>query len=865
MATYKGVEIADHLEGSIAHMREVTAYGEELATLGQHWDLLSILGQMSGGAADMAGTREGFQRLTAELLTQLGTETLKKSVQQITSKATVAVDIVIRNLFERTADIGFLATDDDIRAFLRDGGDNAALVSRFKEYVAKYSVYHDIVLLNPAGDVLARIDGNCPVAASSDPLIAEALTTTAAYVEVFRHVDLLPGHATSLVYAYRVTESNDPRSRAIGVLCLCFRFENELEGVFGNLAEEGDWSILTLLDRDGRVIATSDAQQVPLGATMPRVLDEPYRIIRFAGREYLAKTCATQGYQGYMGPGWYGHVLAPLEHAFDRNAGQRAGAIEAEVLDAVTRNQQLFDPALQRIPIDAEAVQQQLDRAVWNGNILRDGHHGSEAAVKVLLWEISKTGGRTKNVFERSIGNLHETVVSSLLTDAAFLASLAIDIMDRNLYERANDCRWWALTSSFQQRLAGEGGSGEDTKIAAILSYINGLYTVYSNLFVFGGDGVIRAVSQPAYQHLVGTEVSEPWVQATLSLTSSQQYAVSAFAPTALYDGLPTYIYAAAIASPDAGTRPVGGIGIVFDGRPQFEAMLRDALPRAGGAVVAGAFGLFVDERGRVIATTTETVNVGETVDLDAGLAGLKPGQRLSRIVEWRGQYYVIGARSSRGYREYKGEGDSYRNAVISVIAVPLGESASAVNRRRKRAATVTVRGQRHDSEVVELATFYVGSHWLGVRSTTVVAALGVSRVTAVPIANPAVAGVAIFRDKPIPVLRLEAAADHLAGPQRETQVVVFNTTMGHVGLIVDELSEIPEVAMERIDPIRTIVGDDSYIEGAVRPAQDDRWPGLLLVINATRLCASLMGTECADDFFGQLRAVERAAHDAAA
>jgi len=35
------------------------------------------------------------------------------------AKAQVAVDIVIRNLFERTADIGFLATDDDIREFIR--------------------------------------------------------------------------------------------------------------------------------------------------------------------------------------------------------------------------------------------------------------------------------------------------------------------------------------------------------------------------------------------------------------------------------------------------------------------------------------------------------------------------------------------------------------------------------------------------------------------------------------------------------------------------------------------------------------------------------------------------------------------------
>ena len=35
-------------------------------------------------------------------------------------KASVAIDVLIRNLFERTADIGFLATDNDIRINIID-------------------------------------------------------------------------------------------------------------------------------------------------------------------------------------------------------------------------------------------------------------------------------------------------------------------------------------------------------------------------------------------------------------------------------------------------------------------------------------------------------------------------------------------------------------------------------------------------------------------------------------------------------------------------------------------------------------------------------------------------------------------------
>ena len=48
----------------------------------------------------------------------------KKAVLSLRSDARVTIDILIRNLFERTADIGFLATDSEIRRFaeMANGG-----------------------------------------------------------------------------------------------------------------------------------------------------------------------------------------------------------------------------------------------------------------------------------------------------------------------------------------------------------------------------------------------------------------------------------------------------------------------------------------------------------------------------------------------------------------------------------------------------------------------------------------------------------------------------------------------------------------------------------------------------------------------
>src|SRR5574343_1778286 len=287
------------------------------------YDNLTLLGQLLGAGTDITSMRTDFNELAGVLLNQLAIELRKKAVMSLGSSAGVAIDILTRNLFERTADIGFLAMDDDIRSFAEavekdpEAANNpmhlCALTSRFGEYVKKYSVYHNIILLAPDGKVLVQLDSNNPVTCSHDRLIGESLTTSAAYVETYRHTDLLPhmqsDEDTPLIYSYRVMSEDG--SHPVGVLCLCFRFQDECQRIFENLVSDDDWTVITLLDQEGRIIASSDIYQFPVGAKMERVLDDECRIVRFMGREYLATTRPTHGYQGYQGPGWLGHALAP--------------------------------------------------------------------------------------------------------------------------------------------------------------------------------------------------------------------------------------------------------------------------------------------------------------------------------------------------------------------------------------------------------------------------------------------------------------------------------------------------------------------------------------------------------------------------
>ena len=96
------------------------------------------------------------------------------------------------------------------------------------------------------------------------------------------------------------------------------------------------------------------------------------------------------------------------------------------------------------MPVRAREIQRRLDRMVWNGRIHQAAE--SNAFSRSLLEEIAATGRKTKDVFERASSELLTTVASGLLGEARFLADLSVDVLDRNLYERANDCRWWATS-----------------------------------------------------------------------------------------------------------------------------------------------------------------------------------------------------------------------------------------------------------------------------------------------------------------------------------------------------------------------------------------------------------------------------------
>lgn len=794
-----------NIDTFLPYMRDVVRCEQSLHELNLMWRMIEASAKMNcpheakAILPTMAATRAGFNRLEQELVASLVREKVANVLDEIGTKAQYVIDIVVRNLYERTADVGFLATDRELCAFVAGlHDDQDAIRLRLRAYRSKYTVYDEILLLDLNGNVLVQIDEATPLEGSTDPLIAQTLASE-TYVETFRASDLRPAKQQALIYSRRMLHPDT--GAAVGVLCLCFHFEQEMDGIFRSHRDAGERSNLLLLDAENRVIASADERWIPLGATVPVNCQADPRLAMYGGREYLVRTFAAEGYQGYMGPpGWQGQVMIPVEVAFTGGRSDALATLDNDVADGLLSHARSFCPPLYEIMTAAETIR----RVVWNGQVMTAGQGGELLKLKTILEQISETGARSNELFAQSIRDLYETVLGSSLRDAEFVSHLLVDLLDRNLYERSDDCRWWALTPELRVALAAPERDFETVEhIDGILAYINRLYTVYTRIFVYDRSGTIVASTNPAQSDgsaVPGTCIDADTLQRVLALRSEQDYHVTPFAATPLYGDAPTYVYHAAIRAPDNDAAVVGGIGIVFDSAVEFAAMLHGAL--AGKEAIDA---LFVDRQGRVIASTDPARPTGTRLDLDPALLRLPNGSSASRIVIHDGHYAIMGSTVSNGYREFK-TSDGYRDDVLALVFDSFGEVRERLAAGSR--ADTLIDADLNVGNAREFATFFIDGALFALAAANVLEALPAAAISPVSLGG---------RTDRIGVLALqhETGGKHfvwcfdlgylirgIPSPiDSSSQVIVTRCGDQTVGLLVGELHAVPEFRPEQIVP----------------------------------------------------------------
>jgi chemotaxis signal transduction protein len=725
MAAQRRLCLLNNPEKWLRYMPGVQHQRQELRLVESAWDNLSLLSSLSllsakaSSGGDLAQARQDFAALSQEMMRGLITQALKNRLDDLGSRAQVGIDIMVRNLFERTADIGFFATDVVVAQYLSEPGAIAreAMQQRLSEYASKYSVYHNVFLFDTDARLQASllpVSEGLALAAPDQAFVRQVLDNHAAYVEHYAVHGFCEPTQPTLVYAQRV----QAHGQVCGVLALEFSLRDEMVAIFDSIqgseaAQLGTDVVLALTDAQGVVIDASDLLQLPRGWRLAQAAASGVHMVRHMSRNYLLVVRDTQGFQGYKGPGWRGIAMLPLDLAFDDESQAGADALAQEV----SGDADFLSGELRDIPKRSAAIQSALERSVWNGllDLNRRGADDADISARDLLFartllsEIGVTARKTAQAFAGALQNLYTVITRSMLRDARDRASLAMQILDRNLYERANDCRWWALTPQFAATLAaGNVGCQDATQV---LAGINALYTVYHCLVLFDHQGRVVAVSNPQQSEHVGQLLDEEWARRTLQLRTSQDYAVSDYAASRFYDQGPTFVYAAAVRDPHStGGTVLGGIAIVWDAAQQMQSILADCAVGTGDKDVL----TFVAAADHVVHASGKAALLQ-----DHRVVGACRSGGATQVLDKH--LFGVGAARGSGYREFR-TSDGYDHGLSCIALRHLCERRAAVHHD---AALQTAHGAARvdDTHRIQMATFTMGNNWLGIDATQIVMA----------------------------------------------------------------------------------------------------------------------------------------------
>lgn len=658
-------------------MRSLQKLERTLKRLDMSWKVIETTarivcpGESAGFIATLEDTRASFGVLAREMVAQIATTHLANRQRDLASRAQVAIDILVRNLFERTADVGFIATDAPLVSFVQAPQANSATAmrARLAEYRAKYTVYEDILVLDAHAQPLLSLQDRAP-GPCSRPNWWRACLNEATYIERHGADPLFPGAPAVLLYAHRIVSAH---GQPCGAVVLRFDLASELASIFTALHDPLNPMTLLLVDQQQRVVASSQPAGFAAGDRMdlPPAHQVGQNLLNHQGQQHLFQLRTTRGYQGYTGLPWRAVAMVSPAVAFgtapDTPTGADASPTPHEPTDAEV---DADNSALRDIISRAHDIELGLTRVIWNGKLADAAAH-TESAVHPVFDEIGRAGQQTVAVFDAAIVELRQLLMAGRRAELRTHAALAVNLMDRNLYERANDCRWWALSEELASILAdldAADSASPRARAAEVLAHLNSLYTVYRRVALFNRQGQVVAVSRDAQTLPAPLRLDSGLVQRTLGLKGTQAYSVSAMQPDPLSDGDAAYVYCAALRSTDNGPT-VGGIALAFNCRDELRAMLRDATPDG-----SSPLGFFISPTGHVLASTQDGLAPGQLLPFAPALLLGAGRKACSLLVHWQGQEYLAGVAPSTGYREFKCR-DGYSEPVFSVLLSPIRRS----------------------------------------------------------------------------------------------------------------------------------------------------------------------------------------------
>lgn len=275
------------------------------------------------------------------------------------------------------------------------------------------------------------------------------------------------------------------------------------------------------------------------------------------------------------------------------------------------------------------------------------------AVVANQVKSVSGRIGQLTGELGKELASISERMVKELerqqgqrLTD---LALNMIDVIDRNLYERSCDVRWWATDAAIVDCMMAQTADAADYA-SKRLSVILDSYTVYLDIWALDLQGRVVANGRPSQFPVVDTvnAARHDWFSAALRTRNGDEYATANVDALTELNGAQVATYATAVRANGASDGEVVGVlAVFFDWEKQASAVVNSV--RLNDEERARTRCMIVDADGLVIADSRKAA--GEPVRFDlpanAGAAGT------SRSADGA----LVGYALTPGYETYRGMG----------------------------------------------------------------------------------------------------------------------------------------------------------------------------------------------------------------
>lgn len=248
----------------------------------------------------------------------------------------------------------------------------------------------------------------------------------------------------------------------------------------------------------------------------------------------------------------------------------------------------------------------------------------------------------------RIVSELGQDIRGTRLSD---LAMMNIDVIDRNLYERSCDVRWWATDSSAVDALT-EGTPEARDHACKRLGVILDSYTVYFDIVLCGLDGKVVANGRKAKFHSIGSSQRDTeWFQTAVKTADGTQFGFqNVHRSSTLAGGQHILVYSCGVREKgDPQGKLIGVIGIVFN----WEALGQTVVNRTliSHTEKARSRVCIVDGNGLVLADSEKRI-AQETLNLPDQRA-LFAAKKNHVVTPYNGEPTLIAHAFSPGFETY--------------------------------------------------------------------------------------------------------------------------------------------------------------------------------------------------------------------